>query len=371
MIEDADEDKNGTIEPQEFIDVMKKQKASGGKSGWNRMKLFDSIGGSEGVGAIVNKMYEKIQANDKLMPFFEGKNIQGIIDAQLKYFESAIGGPSPWSGRTLPEIHASMGITEDIMQLYATLFGEAAVEAGKTPEQGEGIKNLILGFSSAVRGDFLNEDEKQQMKKALHDFFWNDDESALPTAFGLLNKSGTGSLTPGELYGTLGVLFSDYISKAEIDQMIVEADEDKSGTIEIQEFIDCMKKQKSSGENSGWNRLKMFDAIGGSEGVAAIVTAMYEKVKAEPDLMSYFEGKDVQGIVAAQCKYLSAAVGGPTPWSGRSLVEVHTGMNISEDAFNKYATLFEEAAIESGKTPEEAAGVKNLILGFKPKVAGL
>lgn len=130
MIEDADADKNGTIEPQEFIDVMKKQKASGGKSGWNRMKLFDSIGGSEGVAAIVNKMYEKIQANEKLMPFFEGKNIQGIIDAQLKYFEGAVGGPSPWSGRTLPEIHASMGITEDIMQLYATLFGEAAVEAG-------------------------------------------------------------------------------------------------------------------------------------------------------------------------------------------------------------------------------------------------
>jgi len=49
--------------------------------------------------------------------------------------------------------------------------------------------------------------------------------------------------------------------------MIVEADEDKSGTIEVQEFIDCMKKQKASGENSGWNRLKMFETIGGSEGV--------------------------------------------------------------------------------------------------------
>jgi len=105
------------------------------------------------------------------------------------------------------------------------------------------------------------------MKAALHAFFWDNDESALPTAFGLLNKSGTGSLTPGELYGTLGILFGDYIGKEEIDQMIVEADEDKSGTIEVQEFIDCMKKQKAAGGNSGWNRLKMFETIGGEEGV--------------------------------------------------------------------------------------------------------
>jgi len=55
------------------------------------------------------------------------------------------------------------------------------------------------------------------MKAALHAFFWDNDDSALPTAFNLLNKSGTGSLTPGELYGTLGVLFGDYISKEEID----------------------------------------------------------------------------------------------------------------------------------------------------------
>ena len=371
MVVDADEDKNGSIEIGEFIAVMKKQKSSGGKSGWSRMKMFDDIGGSEGVAAIVNKMYEKIQANDKLMPYFEGKNIQGIVDAQLKYFESAVGGPSPWSGRTLPEIHASMGITEDIMNLYATLFGEAALESGKTPEQAESLKNLVLGFSGAVRGDFLNEDEKNQMRDALHAFFWNDDEGSLPTAFGLLNKSGTGSLTAAELYGTLGCLFSDYISKHEIDQMIVDADEDKSGTIEIQEFIDCMKKQKSSGAESGWNRLKMFDQIGGSEGVAAIVGKMYEKVKADPDLMSFFEGKDVQGIVAAQCKYLSGAVGGPVPWTGRNLVEIHTGMNIPAAAFDKYATLFQEAAVESGKTPEEAEGVKNLIMGFKPKVAGI
>jgi hypothetical protein len=44
----------------------------------------------------------------------------------------------------------------------------------------------------------------------------------------------------------------------------------------------------------------------------------------------------VSKIVNAQYKYISSAVGGPCPWTGRTLVEVHTGMNISKEEFDRF-----------------------------------
>ena len=194
----------------------------------------------------------------------------------------------------------------------------------------------------------LSPEQAAEMKEALHKFFWNDDESALPTVFGFLNTSGSGSLTSAELENTLGALFSDYITKAEVHKMIEDADEDKNGTIEPQEFIDVMKKQKASGASSGWSRMKLFDSIGGTEGVAAIVTKMYEKIQANDKLMPYFEGKNIQGIIDAQLKYFESAIGGPSPWSGRTLPEIHASMGITEEIMELYARLFSESAAEAG-----------------------
>ena len=97
---------------------------------------------------------------------------------------------------------------------------------------------------------------------------------------------------------------------------------------------------------------------------------MYEKVKGDADLMRYFEGHDVESIVKSQCKYFSAACGGPEPWTGRTLKQIHKGMGITQEVMNKYADYFEQAGVESGKTPEEAAAIKKLILGFSAHVRG-
>lgn len=43
-----------------------------------------------------------------------------------------------------------MGVTEEHMTIYANLFEEAALEAGKTPEEAAGIKNVIVGYGPTV-----------------------------------------------------------------------------------------------------------------------------------------------------------------------------------------------------------------------------
>jgi truncated hemoglobin YjbI len=43
------------------------------------------------------------------------------------------GGPSPWNGKSLKEIHANMAITTAHMDKYVALFKEAAIKAGRNP----------------------------------------------------------------------------------------------------------------------------------------------------------------------------------------------------------------------------------------------
>ena len=120
---------------------------------------------------------------------------------------------------------------------------------------------------------------EDQFKEALRKFFWNNDDSDLNAAFKLLNSSGTGSLTSAEMYAKLIPMFTDFnLKKKDVKIMILEADVDKNGTIELNEFIEVLKKNKGSSEGF-WGRLKLFDAIGGKKGIQAIVSTMYEKIK--------------------------------------------------------------------------------------------
>lgn len=101
------------------------------------------------------------------------------------------------------------------------------------------------------------------------------------------------------------------MSAHEIEEMIDEADADKNGTVEIDEFMTVMEKHAASEGEQGWARLRCFDAIGGEAGVTTMTEKMYEKVMSDPLLASYFTEIDIKKLVAAQAKYICAAMGGP------------------------------------------------------------
>jgi hemoglobin len=208
------------------------------------------------------------------------------------------------------------------------------------------------------------------MREGLHSFIWNNDASALPALFKLFDLNGDGCLSHEELHKVLNACFSDYIPINEITAMVQEADADGNGTVEIDEFVAVMEKHKTSGKEQGWDRLHLFEKIGGKSGIKAIVDKMYEKVVGDNLLAPWFSGKDVAKVIAAQYAYIEAAVGGPSPWTGRSLTEIHAGMQITEPAMERYANLFQEAALETGKTPEEAKGIKDTIHKFSPHIVG-
>lgn len=80
----------------------------------------------------------------------------------------------------------------------------------------------------------------------------------------------------------------------------------------------------------------MYESVGGDPGLTQLVDRFYTRVWADPELKSYFEGIDKDDLKRHQRMFLAFALGG-APDTGRSLPEAHSGLNITDEAFDRVA----------------------------------
>lgn len=74
--------------------------------------LLERLGGQEGIGQLVQDMYQRVFDDPELAPFFENVDAQRLKRMQTEFITSALGGPINYSGAELQAIHAGRGITE-------------------------------------------------------------------------------------------------------------------------------------------------------------------------------------------------------------------------------------------------------------------
>ncbi len=77
----------------------------------------------------------------------------------------------------------------------------------------------------------------------------------------------------------------------------------------------------------------LYDRLGGATGVAAISTALIERVAADPRLGRSFDGTNRRRIAEHLAAQLCELSGGPCRYDGDSMRAVHAGHAISEAEF--------------------------------------
>ncbi|GAA3656075.1 group 1 truncated hemoglobin [Nonomuraea antimicrobica] len=78
----------------------------------------------------------------------------------------------------------------------------------------------------------------------------------------------------------------------------------------------------------------IFDQVGGASAVSAVVDEFYRRVVADPRLVRYFADTDLGKLKAHQRSFVSAALGGPQEYRGRTMGEAHAGMGITGEEFD-------------------------------------
>jgi hemoglobin len=113
----------------------------------------------------------------------------------------------------------------------------------------------------------------------------------------------------------------------------------------------------------------LYDQLGGKAAIDAAVESFYVKVLADDRIKHFFDDVNMSRQRRKQKEFLSAALGGPIPWTGKDLRKVHaniTGLN--ETHFNAVAENLQKTLEELKVKKELIDQVMAAVASLKPEV---
>jgi hemoglobin len=92
--------------------------------------IYEQIGGAEALELVVADFYQRVLADAELAGFFAGANMSRLKGRQVEFFAAALGGPEPYTGASMRDIHRGRGITMRHFNLVAGYLSESLAAAG-------------------------------------------------------------------------------------------------------------------------------------------------------------------------------------------------------------------------------------------------
>lgn len=81
-------------------------------------------------------------------------------------------------------------------------------------------------------------------------------------------------------------------------------------------------------------RVPLYDQFGQRDGLGAVVDGLIVRIKADPEIMPMFENTDFSLFRERLTDFLCIKIEGPCTYDGEEMIDVHTGMQITEAEFN-------------------------------------
>lgn len=130
----------------------------------------------------------------------------------------------------------------------------------------------------------------------------------------------------------------------------------------------CRKKFNEARENS------LYQKLGGAAAIDAAVELFYKKVLADDRIKHFFADTNMDKQRRKQKEFLSAAFGGPIPWTGKDMRKAHANIaGLNESHFNAVAENLQKTLQELNIKKELidqvmtiAASTKNDVLNLPP-----
>ncbi|OJZ74800.1 group 1 truncated hemoglobin [Mycobacterium paraffinicum] len=112
--------------------------------------VYDRIGGHEALEVVVEDFYVRVLADDQLARFFTGTNMNRLKGKQVEFFAAALGGPEPYTGAPMKQVHQGRGITMYHFNLVAGHLSDALAAAGVPPETVTDIIGAIAPLAPEI-----------------------------------------------------------------------------------------------------------------------------------------------------------------------------------------------------------------------------
>ena len=112
--------------------------------------IYEEIGGQAAVETVVEDFYDRVLADDQLVGFFDGMDMNELRTHQVQFISSVAGGPVEYSGDEMREAHSHLDIREDDFELVAKYLKQALQSNGVTKENVESIMSEVATFEDPI-----------------------------------------------------------------------------------------------------------------------------------------------------------------------------------------------------------------------------
>lgn len=112
--------------------------------------IYDRVGGHEAIEAVVEDFYARVLGDEQLSGFFSGTNMSRLKGKQAEFFAAALGGPEPYTGAPMKQVHQGRGITMHHFTLVAGHLSDALSAAGVPAETVTEILDAIAPLAADI-----------------------------------------------------------------------------------------------------------------------------------------------------------------------------------------------------------------------------
>jgi hemoglobin len=114
----------------------------------------------------------------------------------------------------------------------------------------------------------------------------------------------------------------------------------------------------------------LYRALGGTDGITKVVDAALAEIHGDLRINFFFEKTDMADLRRLLIEQICAATGGPCEYTGRSMEEAHSGLNLRDADFDAFVEDLVRA-MDSQKVPKDLQKQLLGLLGpMRPQVVG-
>ena len=113
------------------------------------------------------------------------------------------------------------------------------------------------------------------------------------------------------------------------------------------------------------NLMSLFEKYGGFATISKLVSDLYDELIENKITAPYFDRSDLKALMDHQVKFLSQALGGPEQYDGRAMNVAHTGLKISEEAFDEVAKTVQFVLEDNGVEDEDVTHIIGILASLK------
>ena len=112
--------------------------------------LYDRLGGEPTIGAVVDKFYDRVLADESVAHYFDDVDMSNQRSHQTEFLSAVTGGPMTYGGEEMADAHAGMGITNAEFDAVAEHLDAALWEFDVDDDDREAVLDAVETYRDGI-----------------------------------------------------------------------------------------------------------------------------------------------------------------------------------------------------------------------------